>query len=114
MKERLFSTFMLILSCSICHGGTIDWDIANFGYDSYWGLYRLSIVTSIPSFSSFVSARFRTEVTASPEQASFNNFWQSGGGYCGFLSANYGELIDYSLFANYGAYILDYTTSFML
>ena len=94
MKRLLFAVIISIIALSKAYGGTVEWGIANWekdtGYFSYLGEYILSITTS----------EFYTKVTASPEQASFENFRQNRwGGDCAFLLVTQGMLIDYDLFA---------------
>ena len=95
MKRLLFAVIISVIALGKAYGGTIQWGVANWEKDtgsfSYLGEYILSITTS----------EFYTKVTASPDQASFENFRQvHWGGDCAFLLVTQGTLIGYDLFAN--------------
>ena len=106
MKTKTYFILALTLACSICRGGSIEWNVIHWEYDTgYWSNldeYILGIKTSVPISAPFnYSSGFRTKVSSSYEHASFENFRQvSWGGNGAFVQVGHGEMVDYDLYAN--------------
>ena len=95
MNKKLSLLFTFLLFTSICRGGSIQWNIANWYCDTgYWsGQYILDIGGLI---------YFATQqVNTSPDQATLVNFrWAWVARECTLLLVDSGTFINYDLFAN--------------